>query len=522
MTQQAHSTRTLGRETVAPVLQVEHISKLFPGIKALDDVHFDLRPGEIHALVGENGAGKSTLIKVLTGVHQPDGGRILMDGKPVVMTDPLVARRHGIAAIYQHLAAYPHLSVAENIFMCNEQRQGKGPFISWRTTHRRAEELLRSLGSTISPGELMGALSVAQQQIAEIAKALSQEARVLIMDEPTAALSRRESEELYNIVRRLRDQGTAIILISHRLEDTFTLADRVSVLRDGRSIGTWQVEEVTADTLVSHMVGRSIDQYYPNKSSQVGEELLRVEGLSRTGFFGDISFSLHAGEILGLTGLVGAGRTEVVEALCGVTCPDTGQIYLKGQPVTVHSPHDALKQGISLLPEDRQKQGLLLPWSIQHNITLLRLDQHLKGGLLSYPSECKVGEEYVRLLSIKAQTPQEPVESLSGGNQQKVVIAKLLTADARILIMDEPTKGVDVGSKAAIYQIMVDLAAQGYGILMVSSEMPEVLNLCDRALVMRSGRISAMLRRQEFTPEKLLSAALPLSAERKGEEVLHG
>ncbi|NLG57571.1 MAG: sugar ABC transporter ATP-binding protein, partial [Clostridiales bacterium] len=310
------------------ILQMEGITKIFPGIRALDGVQLDLRPGEIHALIGENGAGKSTLIKVLTGIHQPDAGVIRLNGQEVVMTDPLVARRHGIAAIHQHLATYPDLSVAENIFMGNEQTWGPLSAINWRKTRERAGAIIASLGSDIDPSAEMGTLSVAQQQIVEIAQALSQNARVLIMDEPTAALSLRESEELYNIVRGLKAKGTAIILISHRLEDIFSLADRVTVLRDGRYIGSWDIGETDSEMLVKHMVGRTIDQFYPKKTAPVGEAILKVEGLSRTGFFEDISFTLHAGEILGLTGLVGAGRTEVVEVLSGVTRPDKGSISI--------------------------------------------------------------------------------------------------------------------------------------------------------------------------------------------------
>ena len=500
----------------ALVLQMEGIAKIFPGIRALDDVRLDLRRGEIHALIGENGAGKSTLIKVFTGIHQPDAGLIRLNGEEVEMTDPLAARRRGIAAIHQHLATYPDLSVAENIFIGNEQTLSGLPAISWRKTREMAKALLASLGSDIDPMAEMGTLSVAQQQIVEIAQALSQNAQVLIMDEPTAALSLRESEELYSIAKGLRAKGTSIILISHRLEDIYSLADRVTVLRDGHYIGTWDIGETNTEMLVKHMVGRTIDQFYPKKEAPVGEPILKVDGLSRTGFFEEVSFTLHAGEILGLTGLVGAGRTEVVEVLSGVTRPDKGHIYILGEEKAITSPHEALRQGVSLLPEDRQKQGLLLPWSVQDNITLPRLDRHKKRGLLSPGSEAKTGKEYIDMLNIKVRSGQDIAESLSGGNQQKVVISKLLTCGSRIIIMDEPTKGVDVGSKAAIYQIMCDLAAKGFGILLVSSEMPEILNLSDRALVMREGRISAVFTREEMAPEKLLKAAMPLDKSRKG------
>ncbi|GHU82817.1 ribose import ATP-binding protein RbsA [Clostridia bacterium] len=491
-------------------LEISHITKIFPGVKALDDVAFTLRPGEIHALVGENGAGKSTFIKVLTGVYQPDGGEILLDGKPVVMANPVVAQSLGIAAIYQHVTAYPDLTVAENIFMGHEITRGPLRRIDWKATNRRAEEVLRSLGSDISPRETMGALPLAQQQLVEIAKALSQNARVLIMDEPTAALSGRESEELYRISLRLREQGTAIILISHRFEDVFRLADRVTVFRDARYIGTWDVRDMTSETLVHHMVGRDIEQLFPKKQVAPGEALLRVENLARTGFFQDISFTLHAGEILGLTGLVGAGRTEIVESIFGITQPTAGQVYIKGKAVSVSGPHAAMALGLGLLPEDRQKQGLLLPWSIERNITLPTLPSYAKGRFLSTKGEYAAADRFRTLLAIKAQTVRDTAASLSGGNQQKVIVGKLLGASPQILILDEPTKGVDVGSKAAMYEIMCDLAARGMGIVLISSEMPEVMSMSDRILILREGRISAEVIPSETTQEKILMAAMPV------------
>ena len=491
------------------LLEMKNITKIFPGVKALDGVSFNLKKGEIHALMGENGAGKSTFIKVLTGVHQPDGGEIILDGKSVKMPDPLVAASHGIAAIYQHLAAYPDLTVAENIFMGHE-KLSKARSIRWRQTNEEARKLLKSLGSDISPTERMGMLSVAQQQLVEIAKALSQDMRILIMDEPTAALSRRESEELYAIARSLRDRGISIILISHRFEDMYSLADRVTVFRDAQYIGTWGVNEVTETDLVKHMVGRSIDQYFPHKDASIGEEVLRVEKLTRTGYFADVSFTLHAGEILGLTGLVGAGRTEVVEAICGITKLTSGTVYLNGKPVKIKSPNDARKKGIGLLPEDRQKQGLLLPWSIGRNITLPSLDRFAKLSLISDKKERAEGQYYKDLIKIKAPTIDDTAASLSGGNQQKVVVSKLLSGGMKIVILDEPTKGVDVGSKAQIYEIMCELAAQGFGILMISSELPEVINMADNIVVMREGRVSTVIPKAEATQENVLAAGMPV------------
>jgi len=491
------------------LLQMNNITKIFPGVKALDGVSFNLKKGEIHALMGENGAGKSTFIKVLTGVHQPEGGEIILDGKEVKMTDPLVAAKHGIAAIYQHLAAYPDLTVAENIFMGHE-KLSKAKSIRWKQTNAEAKRLLASLGSDISPTERMGMLSVAQQQLVEIAKALSQDMRILIMDEPTAALSRRESEELYEIARSLRDRGISIILISHRFEDMYSLADRVTVFRDAQYIGTWGVNEVSEADLVRHMVGRSIDQYFPHKDAPIGKELLRVENLSRTGYFEDVSFTLHEGEILGLTGLVGAGRTEVVEAICGITKLTKGDIYIEGKKTIVKSPNDAQKKGIGLLPEDRQKQGLLLPWSIGRNITIPALGRFTKGGLLNDKLERKEGDYYKDLIKIKATSIDDTASSLSGGNQQKVVVSKLLSGGMKILILDEPTKGVDVGSKAQIYEIMCELAAKGFGILMISSELPEVINMADNIVVMREGRVSTVIPKAEATQENVLAAGMPI------------
>lgn len=442
-------------------------------------------------------------------MHQPDGGEIILNGKSVKMHDPLVAARHGIAAIYQHLAAYPDLTVAENIFMGHE-KLSKFRSIRWKQTNAEAKKLLDSLDSNISPTQRMGVLSVAQQQLVEIAKALSQDMRILIMDEPTAALSRRESEELYQIAHDLRKRGISIILISHRFEDMYKLADRVTVFRDAQYIGTWGVNEVTQADLVRHMVGRSIDQYFPQKTAPIGKELLRVEGLSRLGCFADVSFTLHAGEILGMTGLVGAGRTEVVESICGVTRPDKGKIFLDGKEVTIASPYDALGRGVGLLPEDRQKQGLFLPWSIGKNITLPSLRRFVKNGLLDDKLERNEGEHFKSLMKIRATSIDDTASSLSGGNQQKVVVSKLLSGKSRILILDEPTKGVDVGSKAQIYEIMCELAAQGYGILMISSELPEVVNMSDNIVVMREGRVSCVIPHGDATQENVLSAGMPI------------
>ncbi len=492
------------------ILELNDITKIFPGVKALDRVRFNLKAGEIHALVGENGAGKSTFIKTLTGVHQPDGGEIILEGKKVVMSDPIVAQKYGIAAIYQHAASYPDLSVAENIFIGHEFKNG--PFINWNKANREAKKLLDAVGADFSPTVSVGSLSVAQQQLVEIAKALSMNAKILIMDEPTAALSRRESEDLYAISRKLRDQGTAIILISHRFEDIYGLADRVTVFRDAQYIGTWDMP-VEEHVLVHHMVGREITQLFPKKEAQVGEELLRIDHLSRLGYFKDVSLNVRAGEIVGLTGLVGAGRTEVMEAVFGITKPDSGDVYFQGKKITGISPIEAMHTGLGLLPEDRQKQGLLLEWSINHNISLPVLKKCQDGILLKKKKEYAISNDLKKLLAIKAPDTDTHTGALSGGNQQKVVVAKQLAANPKLIILDEPTKGVDVGSKAQIYEIMSDLAAQGMGILMISSEMPEVMNMSDRIYVMSEGKVSAEFKAEGLTQDTILKAAMPKSKE---------
>lgn len=490
------------------ILELRGISKSFPGIQALDRVDFDLRKGEIHALVGENGAGKSTLIKIITGVHQPDAGEILWEGQKVVFPNPTAALRHRIAAVYQQPASFPHLTITENIFLGHPLVSPLFKRLNWREMHKKARELLESLGSDLAPSTPMGSLSAAQQQIVEIAKALSINARVLIMDEPTAALTKREAEELYRIMRQLKAQGTPLIFISHRLEDIFEVADRVTVLRDGKKVGTWMVSEVSEKELIRAMVGREIDQLFPKVQAERGPELLRVEDLSRVGYFSNVSFSLCAGEILGMSGLVGSGRTEVAHALFGITPADQGKIFVEDKEVNIQNPLDAIAYGIGYLPEDRLRQGLFLPMSITDNITIIVLDFLTRHGWLQPEREYEVSSKMLELLNIKAPSIFSLVSSLSGGNQQKVVVAKLLAAKLRILILDEPTHGVDVGAKAAIHQIMSELARQGLGIIMISSEMPEILGMSDRILVMCEGRVSGILDRREATQEKLMEMAV--------------
>ncbi len=496
---------------MARVLELQHISKSFPGVKALEDVHFDLERGEIHALIGENGAGKSTFIKVITGVHQPDAGRILVDGVPVEIRGPADSQKLGIAAIYQHVTCFPDLSVAENIFLGHEKIHPFLRGIDWKDLHRRAGELLRRLDADFDPRATMGTLSVAQQQIVEIAKALSTSARIIIMDEPTAPLTARESEDLYRITEGLRDQGVSIIFISHRMEDMYRLASRVTVLRDARYVGTWKLGEIRREDLITAMVGREITQLFPKRAVAIGEEVLRVEGLSRTGYFQDVSFSVRRGEILAITGLIGAGRTEVCEAIYGVTRPDRGRVVLDGEELRTAGPAESIRRGIGYLPEDRLRQGLVLDWDLARNVTLPTLERFATLGWIDTGQENVVTGGLAEKLAVKAGSVFDRAATLSGGNQQKVIVAKLLAGEMKVIILDEPTKGVDVGAKTAIFAIMNDLAEAGYGIVMVSSEMPEVLGMSDRIVVMREGRVAATLETAGTTQEQILRAAMPAS-----------
>lgn len=488
------------------VLELKNITKIFPGVKALDKVNFQLRPGEIHALMGENGAGKSTFIKVITGVHRADGGEMYLDGKRVEFKNPLEAQQNGIAAIYQHVTSYPDLSVAENIFINHEII--KHGIMQWKEMNSKAADLLEQLDADFGPTAKMGSLSIAQQQMVEIAKALSTNARIIIMDEPTAALTKNESEDLYRITEKLRDEGKSVIFISHRLEDMYRLASRVTVFRDAQYIGTYNVSEIEPPQLIRHMVGREISDLTPKPEVEIGDEVLRVEHLNRIGFFKDVSFNIHAGEIVGLTGLVGAGRTEVVQTIFGVEHFDSGKVFIDGQQVKIKKPEDAMKLGIGLLTEDRQNQGLILSWGIGQNITLTELKKLSKNGITDDKKENDLAKKLAESVDVKAVSVFDLASSLSGGNQQKVVVAKALASDLKVLIMDEPTKGVDVGAKAAIYEIMGNLAKQGMAILMISSEMQELLGMIDRVYVMCEGRVTGELSRAEATQEKILELSM--------------
>lgn len=491
------------------ILELKGITKIFPGVKALNNVQFQLKPGEVHALMGENGAGKSTFIKVITGVHKAEEGEMFLDGKKVDFKGPRDAQEAGIAAVYQHPTSYPDLTVAENIFMGHEII--KSGMIQWKEMNKKANELLAQLDAEFKATAEMGALSVAHQQMVEIAKALSMNAKIIILDEPTAALTKNESEKLYKIVDKLKSEGVSIIFISHRFEDMYRLADRVTVFRDSQYIGTYDVDGITNADLIKAMVGREISDLFPKPEVSIGAEVLRVENMCRAGYFKNVSFQVRAGEILGLTGLVGAGRTEVVESICGITKPDSGKVYLEGKQVRIKKPIDAIKHGLILLPEDRQREGLILSWGLGQNVTLPTMGKYAKAGFNDNKKEREIAKTLLEEVDTKAVTIFDPASSLSGGNQQKVVVAKALGQEMKVVIMDEPTKGVDVGAKAEIYQIMGDLAKQGYGIILISSEMPEILGMSDRIIVMCNGKVTGELSRQEATQERILEFAMEKS-----------
>lgn len=488
------------------ILELNHISKSFSGVEVLHEVSFELWPGEVHALLGENGAGKSTLVKIMTGVHQPDKGEILLNGEPVHFSDARESRQAGIAAIYQELTLFPDLDVAENIFV-GRQPIGLGRRVDWRKLYAEAGKLLESLGVKLDLKQKARNLSIAQQQMVEIARAFSIKARILIMDEPTSSLTLSEVADLFRLVRRLRAEGTAIIFISHRLEELFEIGDRVTVLRDGSYVGTQLMKDITRDDLIRMMVGRTITNLFPKQDVRAGEVVLKVENLARAGSFQDVSFELRRGEILGMAGLVGAGRTNVARALFGVEPPTEGRIQVDGREVVITSPQQAIELGLAYVPEDRQLHGLIPAMDITSNISLPRLNQYARMGWLQDKSELKSSYEAARQMEVRANNIWQLTRELSGGNQQKVVLAKWLSTKPHILILDEPTRGIDVGTKAAVHELMSKLAAEGMAILMISSELPEILGMSDRIIVMREGHVTGQYARAEATQEKIISAA---------------
>jgi rhamnose transport system ATP-binding protein len=487
------------------VLRLSNVQKAFAGTRALRGANLTLHPGEVTALIGENGAGKSTLVKILSGVHQPDAGELQIDGRVVRIADPEHARRLGINVVHQECLVFDNLSVAENIFVSARPRHRR--LISWGGMRRKAASVLAQLGTTFDPDAPAGQLSVAQKHVVQIARALTGEARVLIMDEPTAALSHREAADLFEITRRIRQTGCAILFISHKFEEIFAIADRFAVFRDGLSVGEGSIHETNPGQLIRLMVGRDIEQPFPKPAVQIGAERLRVEGLSRASEFRDVSFCVRRGEILGVYGLVGAGRTEVAQTLFGLQRADRGTVTIDGKPATIRSPADAIRLGLAFVPEDRQKQGAILPFSITANICLPNLAAVSRAGICSPLRESALARKWVASLSIKTAGPDQSVGDLSGGNQQKVVLARWLARDPKILILDEPTKGVDIGARSAVHAVIGDFAQRGNAVVMISSDLPEILGMSDRIVVMRRGRVSAQLDRAEATAERIVHAA---------------
>jgi ABC-type sugar transport system ATPase subunit len=489
-----------------PLVELSGISKSFGPVRVLKDVDFDVRPGEVHALLGENGAGKSTLIKIIAGVLAADSGEMRVDGRPVRFASPREAASHGIATVYQELLLFPELTVAENIHIGHAPCTRLGT-VDWPAMRAGARALLDSLDSQDLDVDIpVGRLSVASRQRVEIAKALSQEAKLVVMDEPTAALADADARRLMDIVRRLRERGVGIVYVSHRLPEIFALADRVTVLRDGALVGTRAVGEVGEAELVSMMVGRAIDRLYPKIETEPGPAVLELRSLSYRDTVRDISLTLRAGEILGLAGLIGAGRTELALTIFGITPATSGEILVDGSPVSISSPAAARRLGIAYVPEDRGSQGLIRPQTVRENLSLAILDRLARLLMVDRPRETALAKEAIARFSIRTRGPEQRVRQLSGGNQQKVVLAKWVATEPRVLIMDEPTRGIDVGAKAEIHALMSRLASQGLAILMISSELPEVLGMSDRVLVMRGGRITGSFERHEATPDSVGAA----------------
>jgi ribose transport system ATP-binding protein len=492
-------------DATPPLIEVRGLSKAFPGVQALVGVDLEIRGGEVHAIVGENGAGKSTLMKILAGIYQPDSGNLLLDGQPARLSGPRQAMALGIGMIHQELNLAPNLSVAENILL------GRAPtrlgLVDWRRLDLQTRSLLDRLGIDLDVRSTVEDLSVARQQMVEIAKALSLNARVIIMDEPTSALTERETATLFQIIGRLKAEGVAVVYISHRLEEIFRVADRVTVLRDGQLVGSSMVASTTPAQLIGMMVGRELTALYPKESAEIGAPVLEVRHLRRAGVLHGVSFVLRQREILGLAGLVGAGRTELVRAIFGADPIDGGEVLIDGKVVHIRGPREAIQLGIGFVTEDRKLHGLVLGMTVRENATLASLSDVSRFGLIDFARERTITSDYVRQLDIRTPSVEHEVNTLSGGNQQKVVLAKWLATRPRILILDEPTRGIDVGAKAEVHALMTRLAAAGVSILMISSELPEILGMSDRILVVRQGRISAEFTRQEASQEKILAAA---------------
>jgi len=490
------------------ILEMKGIKKYFYGVKALDGVDFKIRTGEVHALIGENGAGKSTLVKILAGVHQPTAGTIIFNDKPVQFLSPQVSQKAGISAIHQEATMFLELSIAENIFMGHHIRNKSNGLLSWREMKDKTKILLDKLELDIHTDTKVKNLSVAQRHMVEIAKALSLNAKIVIMDEPTSALTLKEVEYLYKIIKKLKSEGKAIIFISHKFEEVFEIADYFTVLRDGKYIGEGKIADITIDKIVQMVIGRSLEQMYPKLEVEQGDIILKVENLTKIGIFKNISFDLHKGEILGFFGLVGAGRSEVMRTIFGIDSKTSGEVFINGEKINITNPSDAMNYGLAYLPEDRQIQGAILAMNIRENITLPIIDGISRHIFLDHNREFEITDEYGKYIEIKASGWEQLVENLSGGNQQKVVLAKWIATKPRILIMDEPTKGIDVATKATVHNFISELAKQGIAVILISSELPEILGMSNNIIVMHEGVVTAKFTREEANSKNIIRAAI--------------
>jgi inositol transport system ATP-binding protein len=493
-----------------PVLKLTQITKSFPGVKALKEVSLDVMPGEVHALMGENGAGKSTLMKIVAGMIRPDIGTIELDGQAVQIRNEREAMAAGISMIHQELMPVKEMTIAENIFLGREPDIGLLGIVNKREMHKNTSDLLKRVGVDLSPKLMMKQLSVAETQLVEISKAISYNSRIIIMDEPTSAITEREVEKLFGLIRALKEQGVAIIYISHKMDEIFQISDRITILRDGQYVGTAVAKELDNEKLIRMMVGRELSNIFPKTDNEAGEICLEVRSLTRAGEFQNISFQVRKGEIVGIAGLMGAGRTELAETVFGLRKADSGEILINGRKVSIHTPQDAIQNGIALVPEDRKGVGLNLIASVKNNLTLPNLGSFQTAGIIGFilqSKERKAAEKQIVALNIKTPTMHQRVGSLSGGNQQKIVLGKWLMQNPDILILDEPTRGIDIGAKAEIYALINELAKEGKAIIMISSELPEIIGLSDRVLVLSGGRLTGEYSKEDITQEKIMTSA---------------
>lgn len=490
------------------IMELKNVYKFFPGVQALNDVSLKVSSGKVHALMGENGAGKSTLMKIIMGIYSADKGQIFIKGKEYTHTNVIESMKAGISMIHQELSYIPYMTVAENIFLGKEPCSGFLKTISKKELLKKTSELLKKINLDIDPKSLMKDLSVAERQMVEIAKCISCGSDIIIMDEPTSAISDKEVERLFDIIGDLKRAGVAIIYISHKMDEIYRISDDITVLRDGRYMGSFKVDELNQDELIRLMVGRELNEVYPHREPRGGDEMLRVENLTKEKVFKNISFNVKEGEVLGVAGLMGSGRTEIMSCIYGLDKYDEGQVYIKGKPVKISNPNDALRNGIGLVNEDRKGVGLILELSVQKNLTISNLDKLFKGPTIHKKKEYKAADVMIDAMKIKTPSRNQQVKYLSGGNQQKVVIGRTLLDQTNIIIMDEPTRGIDVGAKSEIYKLIADLADKGKAVIMVSSEMPELMGLCDRIIVFHEGNRTGELTKSEFSQESIMRLAL--------------